>query len=97
MVLIRNDQARKTVSRKRFLGEHERMVNGLACRSMLNSNMRLLLCSVTMDRTFCPLLHRLLHHDAILFNLPVNCNPRYLQLPGGKGHIAGAFQQRLFD
>jgi len=26
--------ARKTVNRKRFLGEHERTVNGFACRSM---------------------------------------------------------------
>ncbi|MCL2336724.1 MAG: hypothetical protein FWC60_04805 [Firmicutes bacterium] len=29
---------RQTVNRKRFLGEHERTVNGLACRSMLNNN-----------------------------------------------------------
>gem|GEM_PF-5947329 len=31
-------QVRKTVNRKRFLGEHERTVNGFACRSMLYSN-----------------------------------------------------------
>ncbi|MCL2337521.1 MAG: hypothetical protein FWC60_08895 [Firmicutes bacterium] len=30
-LLIHIAQARQTVNRKRFLGEHERTVNGLAC------------------------------------------------------------------
>ncbi|MCL2337013.1 MAG: hypothetical protein FWC60_06300 [Firmicutes bacterium] len=38
MLILKVNTARKTVNRKRFLGEHERTVNGFACRSMLNSN-----------------------------------------------------------
>jgi len=37
-LLILKAQARQTINRKRFLEEHERTVNSLACRSMLNSN-----------------------------------------------------------
>ncbi|MCL2337930.1 MAG: hypothetical protein FWC60_10990 [Firmicutes bacterium] len=39
-VILKVNTVRKTVNRKRFLGEHERTVNGFACRSMLNSNAR---------------------------------------------------------
>ncbi|MCL2338136.1 MAG: hypothetical protein FWC60_12050 [Firmicutes bacterium] len=39
-MLVPVAQARKTINRKRFLGEHERTVNSFACRMVLNSNGR---------------------------------------------------------
>ncbi|MCL2337377.1 MAG: hypothetical protein FWC60_08160 [Firmicutes bacterium] len=38
LLVLKVNTARKTVNRKRFFGEHERTVNGFACRSILNSN-----------------------------------------------------------
>ncbi|MCL2336482.1 MAG: hypothetical protein FWC60_03565 [Firmicutes bacterium] len=34
MLILKVNTARQTVNRKRFLSEHERTVNGLACRSI---------------------------------------------------------------
>ncbi|MCL2336518.1 MAG: hypothetical protein FWC60_03745 [Firmicutes bacterium] len=38
LLILEVNTARKTVNHKQFLGEHERTVNGFACRSMLNGN-----------------------------------------------------------
>ncbi|MCL2337001.1 MAG: hypothetical protein FWC60_06240 [Firmicutes bacterium] len=38
LLILKVNTVRKTINRKRFLGEHERTVNSFACRSVLNSS-----------------------------------------------------------